>query len=44
MILNRWAKANDYNQAILFMLDNSQSGYMTGSEILIDGGWSAKGL
>ena len=44
MILNRWAEANDYNQAILFMLENSQSGYMTGSEILIDGGWSAKGL
>ena len=44
MILNRWAKANDYNQAILFMLENSQSSYMTGAEILIDGGWSAKGL
>ena len=44
MILNRWAEANEYNQAILFMLENSQSGYMTGSEILIDGGWSAKGL
>ena len=32
MILNRWAKANDYNQAILFMLENSQSSYMTGAK------------
>ena len=43
-ILKRWANPNDYNEAILFLLDNYKSGYMTGSDIIIDGGWLSKGM
>lgn len=43
-LLGRWALPNDYNEAVLFLLDNNRSSYMTGSNITIDGGWSAKGL
>jgi NAD(P)-dependent dehydrogenase (short-subunit alcohol dehydrogenase family) len=43
-ILKKWAKPNDYNEAILFLLDNSRSGYMTGADIIMDGGWLSKGL
>lgn len=43
-LLNRWGEPNDYNEAILFLIDNNKAGYMTGSEIIIDGGWSIKGI
>ena len=43
-LMGRWASPNDYNEAVLFLLDNNRSSYMTGSNITIDGGWSAKGL
>lgn len=43
-LLKRWASPDEYNEAVLFLLDNSRSSYMTGSNITIDGGWTSKGL
>ena len=43
-LLNRWANSDDYNEAALFLLDSKKSSYITGSNIIIDGGWTAKGL
>ena len=43
-LLGKWATPDDYNEAVLFLLDKKKSSYMTGSNITIDGGWSAKGM
>jgi len=43
-MLKKWANPYDYNEAVLFLLDNSKSGHMTGSDIIIDGGWLSKGI
>ena len=43
-ILKRWAEPNSYNEAISFLLKNPQSSYLTGTDIIIDGGWTIKGL
>lgn len=43
-LLNRWADTNEYNEAVLFLIDNNKSSYMTGSDLIIDGGWTIKGL
>lgn len=43
-MLKKWANPYDYNEAVLFLLDNSKSGHMTGSDIIIDGGWLSKGM
>ena len=43
-ILKRWAEPNSYNEAISFLLKNPKYSYITGTDIIIDGGWTIKGL
>ena len=43
-LLNRWANSYEYNEAVLFLLDNKKSSYITGQDFIIDGGWTIKGL
>ena len=42
-ILKRWGKPSDIVGATIFLSSNA-SNYITGSEIVVDGGWLAKGL
>jgi gluconate 5-dehydrogenase len=42
-ILGRWGEPEDLVGAAIFLASKA-SAYVTGQEILVDGGWSVKGL
>ena len=42
-LLNRWGNTDDLIGAVIF-LSTKSSRYITGSDIVVDGGWSIKGL
>jgi NAD(P)-dependent dehydrogenase (short-subunit alcohol dehydrogenase family) len=43
MIIKRWGQVDDIVGAAIFLASKSSS-YMTGSSIIIDGGWTVNGL
>jgi NAD(P)-dependent dehydrogenase (short-subunit alcohol dehydrogenase family) len=43
MLLDRWGDVGDLVGAAIFLASNA-SAYITGSDIVVDGGWTAKGL
>ncbi len=43
MIIKRWGNVEDIAGAAIFLASNASS-YMTGIDIVIDGGWTAKGI
>jgi NAD(P)-dependent dehydrogenase (short-subunit alcohol dehydrogenase family) len=43
MIMNRWGNSSDLVGPCIFLASSSSS-YITGSDIIVDGGWTAKGL
>ena len=43
MIIRRWGSVEDIIGAAIFLASSSSS-YVTGTDIIIDGGWTAKGL
>lgn len=43
MIIKRWGKPEDLVGAAIFFVSNASS-YITGTDLIIDGGWTAKGL
>lgn len=42
-ILSRWGEPKDLQGAAIFLLSNA-SNYITGTEIVVDGGWLVKGI
>ena len=43
MIIKRWGSVEDITGAAIFLASSSSS-YVTGTDIIIDGGWTAKGI
>ena len=43
MILDRWGNSDDLIGTCIFLASNASS-YVTGTDIFVDGGWTAKGL
>jgi NAD(P)-dependent dehydrogenase (short-subunit alcohol dehydrogenase family) len=43
-LLAKRGTPKDYNEAVYFVIDPKKSGYMTGADLIIDGGWTTKGL
>ena len=43
MIIQRWGEVDDLTGAAIYLASDA-SAYVTGSEIIVDGGWSIKGL
>ena len=43
MIIPRWGSPNDLVGAAIF-LSSDASSYVTGSDLVVDGGWCAKGM
>lgn len=43
MMLKRWGEVEDIAAVAVFLASNASS-YMTGTDVIVDGGWTAKGL
>jgi len=43
MMIKRWGSVDDISGAAVFLASNA-SAYMTGTDVVVDGGWIAKGL
>ena len=43
MIIQRWGETEDIVGAVIYLASNASS-YVTGIDLVVDGGWTAKGL
>ena len=43
MMIKRWGSVEDISAAAIFLASNASS-YITGTDIIVDGGWTAKGI
>jgi len=43
MMIKRWGVTEDLAGAAIYLASNA-SNYVTGSDLLVDGGWTAKGM